>query len=283
MKQIQKGKVVIAGAGPGDPELVTLKTLHYLQQADVILTDRLVSAVLLDEYANKQAEIIYAGKQCRRGASTPQKTINQLLVEYAQEGKLVLRLKGGDVSVFSNILDELQILIQHAIPYEVVPGISAALGAAAYSGIPLTARGYSTAVRFLTFYKSDVLSSEYWKELAQTSDTLVFYMSSETIEGVVSNLVMHDISADKMLAVVEQATTPYQKVHVCSLYEFESKLKGLSLASPSLIIIGKVVNLHEQFAWLPNSESNELYFDQLSAAIKNLITPQKEKLYAGRA
>jgi uroporphyrin-III C-methyltransferase/precorrin-2 dehydrogenase/sirohydrochlorin ferrochelatase/uroporphyrin-III C-methyltransferase len=239
--------------------------------------------VLLDEYANKQAEIIYAGKQCRRGASTPQKTINQLLVEYAQEGKLVLRLKGGDVSVFSNILDELQILIQHAIPYEVVPGISAALGAAAYSGIPLTARGYSTAVRFLTFYKSDVLSSEYWKELAQTSDTLVFYMSSETIEGVVSNLVMHDISADKMLAVVEQATTPYQKVHVCSLYEFESKLKGLSLASPSLIIIGKVVNLHEQFAWLPNSESNELYFDQLSAAIKNLITPQKEKLYAGRA
>src|SRR6516165_10045670 len=113
MKQIQKGKVVIAGAGPGDPELVTLKTLHYLQQADVILTDRLVSAVLLDEYANKQAEIIYAGKQCRRGASTPQKTINQLLVEYAQEGKLVLRLKGGDVSVFSNILDELQILIQH--------------------------------------------------------------------------------------------------------------------------------------------------------------------------
>jgi len=283
MKQIQKGKVVIAGAGPGDPELVTLKTLRYLQHADVILTDRLVSSVLLDEYANKEAEIIYVGKQCRRGASTPQKTINQLLVEYANEGKIVLRLKGGDVSVFSNILDELEALIEHGIPYEVVPGISAALGAAACSGIPLTARGYSTAVRFLTFYKSDVLTSEYWKELAQTSDTLVFYMSSETIDGVVSNLVTHEISPDKLLAVVEQATTPYQKVHISSLYEFESNLKGIQLASPSLIIIGKVVNLHEQFSWLTNSESNELYFDQVSAAIKNLITPRKEKLYAGRA
>jgi len=206
-----------------------------------------------------------------------------LLVEYANEGKIVLRLKGGDVSVFSNILDELEALIEHGIPYEVVPGISAALGAAACSGIPLTARGYSTAVRFLTFYKSDVLTSEYWKELAQTSDTLVFYMSSETIDGVVSNLVTHEISPDKLLAVVEQATTPYQKVHISSLYEFESNLKGIQLASPSLIIIGKVVNLHEQFSWLTNSESNELYFDQVSAAIKNLITPRKEKLYAGRA
>ena len=118
MKQTQKGKVVIAGAGPGDPELITLKTLRYLQQADVILTDRLVSAVLLDEYANREAEIIYVGKQCRRGASTPQKTINQLLVHYAGEGKLVLRLKGGDVSIFSNILDELQTLTDYLSPQE---------------------------------------------------------------------------------------------------------------------------------------------------------------------
>jgi uroporphyrin-III C-methyltransferase/precorrin-2 dehydrogenase/sirohydrochlorin ferrochelatase/uroporphyrin-III C-methyltransferase len=283
MKETQKGKVVIAGAGPGDPELVTLKTVRYLQQADVILTDRLVSSVLLDEYANSKAEIIYVGKQCRRGASTPQSAINQLLVQYASAGKLVLRLKGGDVSIFSNILDELQALTDNNIPYEIIPGISAALGAAAYSGIPLTARGFSTAVRFVTFYKSDVLTEAYWKELAQTDDTLVFYMSAETIEGVVSNLLAHSISPDKMLAVVEQATTPFQQVHVVSLPEFEKELKGKKIMSPSLIIIGKVVQLHEKFGWLTNSESNESYFEQVSAAIKNLITNQKESAYAGRA
>jgi len=283
MNQNQIGKVIIAGAGPGDPELVTLKTVRYLQQADVILTDRLVSAALLDNYANKNAEIIYVGKQCRRGASTPQSTINQLLVHHSLNGKLVLRLKGGDVSVFSNILDELQVLSENEIPYEIVPGISAALGAAAYSGIPLTARGYSNAVRFLTFYKSDILIEEYWHELAQTADTLVFYMSSETIEGVVSNLLAHSISPDKKLAIIEQATTPNQNIHVVYLPEYETKLKGKLFVSPSLIIIGKVVQLHEQFAWIANSESNEAYFEQVSASIKNLITTQKESVYAGRA
>src|ERR1700730_1266727 len=172
------GKVIISGAGPGDPELVTIKTVRWLQQAEVILTDRLVSAEILNLYANPKAEIIYVGKQCGRGASTPQSTINQLLVQYAKSGKLVVRLKGGDVSVFSNILDELKILVQYKIPYAIVPGITAGLGAAAYSGIPLTARGLSNAVRFLTYYKTDVLDSDYWKDLADTDDTLVFYMSS---------------------------------------------------------------------------------------------------------
>jgi uroporphyrin-III C-methyltransferase/precorrin-2 dehydrogenase/sirohydrochlorin ferrochelatase/uroporphyrin-III C-methyltransferase len=127
------------------------------------------------------------------------------------------------------------------------------------------------------------LTEAYWKELAQTDDTLVFYMSAETIEGVVSNLLAHSISPDKMLAVVEQATTPFQQVHVVSLPEFEKELKGKKIMSPSLIIIGKVVQLHEKFGWLTNSESNESYFEQVSAAIKNLITNQKESAYAGRA
>src|SRR4051812_42584827 len=140
-----KGKVILAGAGSGDPELITLKALRYLRQADVVLTDRLVSRQILDEYVNQKAEIIYVGKQCRRGASTPQASINELIVLYASEGKLVVRLKGGDVSIFSNILDELETLVTHQIPYEIVPGVTAALGAASYAGIPLTARGYSTA------------------------------------------------------------------------------------------------------------------------------------------
>src|ERR1700733_6093147 len=186
MSEVKKyGKVILAAAGPGDPELITAKAIRYLQQADVVLTDRLVSDDILKNYVNPAAEVIYVGKQCRRGFSTPQVTINELLVECAAEKKLVVRLKGGDVSIFSNILDELETLVAHQIPYEIVPGVTAALGAAAYAGIPLTARGYSTAVRFLTLYKSDVVTDDYWKELAVTRDTLVFYMSAETVNLVV--------------------------------------------------------------------------------------------------
>ena len=258
----QEGKVILVGAGPGDPELLTLKALRYLQKADVVLTDRLVSETILHEYVSKDAEIVYVGKQCRRGISTPQVTINDLLVEFAQEGKLVVRLKGGDVSIFSNILDELQTLVENNIPYEIVPGVTAALGAAAYAGMPLTARNYSTAVRFLTSYKSDIVTPEYWKELANTDDTLVFYMSSETLAGVVENLVSNNIAEDKLLAVVEQATTPLQQVHICNLYEYEDKLAKKKFISPSLVIIGKVVALHDQFNWLNNhNNTRKTYFN----------------------
>jgi uroporphyrin-III C-methyltransferase/precorrin-2 dehydrogenase/sirohydrochlorin ferrochelatase/uroporphyrin-III C-methyltransferase len=255
-----KGKVILAGAGCGDPELITVKAVKYLQQADVVLTDRLVSKEILDDYVSKNAEIIYVGKQCRRGFSTPQKSINELIVQFALEGKLVVRLKGGDVSIFSNILDELQVLVRHNIPYEIVPGVSAAMGAAAYTGIPLTARGYSTAVRFLTLYKSEVVSDDYWKELAQTEDTLVFYMSSETLDTVVHNLVKNKIDSNKLLAVVEQATTPFQQVHVENLYQYENGLKGRLYASPTLVIIGKVVALHGTFGWLQNASVHGEYF-----------------------
>jgi uroporphyrin-III C-methyltransferase len=256
----QKGKVILAGAGCGDPELITLKAVRYLQQADVVLTDRLVSKEILEQHVNNNAEIIYVGKQCRRGFSTPQQTINELIVQFAAEGKLVVRLKGGDANVFSNILDELEVLVNNHIPYEIIPGVSAAMGAAAYTGIPLTARGYSTAIRLLTFYKSDVVTEAYWKELSQTDDTLVFYMSSETLDGVVSNLLKHNIAENKLLAVVEQATTPMQNVHISSLTEYKDNLEGKTFASPTLVIIGKVVALHEKFAWIKNAAAIGEYF-----------------------
>ncbi|MEO6230827.1 MAG: uroporphyrinogen-III C-methyltransferase [Ferruginibacter sp.] len=255
-----KGKVILAGAGCGDPELITVKAARYLKMADVILTDRLVSKDILREHANEKAEIIYVGKQCRRGFSTPQKSINELIVQFAQEGKLVVRLKGGDVSVFSNILDELEAIVANNIPYEIIPGVTAALGAAAYAGMPLTARGFATAVRLLTFYKSDVVSAAYWKELANSDDTLVFYMSSETLDGVVENLVRNNIAADKLLAVIEQATTPMQQVHTSNLYEYEQNLKGKTFASPTLVIIGRVVALNEKFAWVKNTLETGEYF-----------------------
>ena len=259
--------VIIAGAGPGDPDLVTVKTANWLQRADVVVTDRLVSREILERYVRKDAEIIYAGKQNKRAASTPQSTINQLLVSYAQQRKLVVRLKGGDVTLFSNILDELKTLVEHGISYEIIPGITAATGAAAYAGIPLTARGYATATRFLTYYKDDVLTDEYWSELSRTDDTLVFYMSSETLDQVVTKLTSNNIADDKWLAVVEQATTPLQHVYTCSVQEYSRKFGGKTYASPSLVIIGNVVRLHEQFKWLENSKQQGEYFEPVQGKL----------------
>ncbi len=280
MQHQKKGKVILAGAGCGDPELITLKAVRWLQQADVVLTDRLVSKEILGTHVNKNAEIIYVGKQCRRGFSTPQKSINELLVQYALEGKLVVRLKGGDATVFSNILDELETLAAHNIPYEIVPGVSAAMGAAAYAGIPLTARGYSTAIRLLTFYKSDVVSAAYWKELAATDDTLVFYMSSETLDDVVQHLVKNNIADDKLMAVIQQATTPMQQVQVSSLKGYAACTAAAVYASPTLVIIGKVTALQQKFNWLKNAPlpgeyfkpAEDVHFEQLLNEINNTET-----------
>jgi uroporphyrin-III C-methyltransferase len=268
------GKLILAGAGPGDPELITIKTAGYLGNADVVLTDRLVSNEILRRYVNKDAEIIHVGKQCRRGISTSQQTINDLIVHYCLLGKLVVRLKGGDVSIFSNILDELETAVSNHIPYEIIPGVTAALGGAAYAGIPLTARGYATSVRFLTNYKSDIVSDNYWKELANTEDTLVLYMSSETLDNVVEKLTFHHIHEDKLLAVIEQATTPMQNVHVTNLYEYRKSLIDKSFISPSLVIIGKVVSLHKQFAWLENCNTNQYYFKPMSTTLFELNRPE---------
>jgi uroporphyrin-III C-methyltransferase len=264
--QKQAGTVILAGAGCGDPELITVKTAKFLQQADVILVDRLVSEQIVKQYARPTAIIVYVGKQNNASASVPQQTINELLVQYAQQYQLTVRLKGGDVAFFSNVLDELETLVQYKIPYQIIPGITAASGASAYAGIPLTARGYTTSVRFVTYYKNDVISNEYWQELANTNDTLVFYMSSDTLDIVVNNLVNNKIDADKLLAVIEQATTPQQNITTSSLYEYDQNINGKKFASPTLVVIGKVVALHQQFAWLQNSATqNELYFKPITA------------------
>ena len=259
-KIIHIGKVILAGAGPGDPELLTLKALRWLRKADVVLTDRLVSEEILQEFTRPDALIIAVGKQGRNDSSTPQSRINELLVEYALQGKLVVRLKGGDPSIFSNVLDELQVLVEHQIPYEIVPGITAALGAAAYAGIPLTARGYSTAVRFLTGYKQDLLDETYWQELARTTDTLVFYMSSGPLDGLVEKLIHYGIGQDRWLAVIEQATTPQQQVYSYPIHDHRPAAGGSTYLSPALIIIGKVAALSSDFRWLADSRSPKSYF-----------------------
>jgi uroporphyrin-III C-methyltransferase/precorrin-2 dehydrogenase/sirohydrochlorin ferrochelatase/uroporphyrin-III C-methyltransferase len=255
---IHIGKVILAGAGPGDPELLTLKTLRYLRQADVIVVDRLVSPDIVSEHARADALVIPVGKQCNSHASTPQAVISGLLVAHALDGRLVLRLKGGDVSIFSNVLDELEALTRHGIPYELVPGVTAALGAAAYAGIPLTARGYSAAVRFLTGCRTG--DDAWWRDLAQTEDTLVFYMSSAPLGDMVQRLVEEGIAEDRWVAVIEQATTPMQRVSAHPVHEFADVTRGARYASPTLVIIGRVAALHSSFQWLANSRSRELYF-----------------------
>jgi uroporphyrin-III C-methyltransferase/precorrin-2 dehydrogenase/sirohydrochlorin ferrochelatase/uroporphyrin-III C-methyltransferase len=257
-KNIQK--LIIAGAGPGDPELITVKTVRYLREAEVVITDRLVSEQILEKYVSKTALVLHAGKQRFKEGSTPQYIINELLVEYALQGKKVVRLKGGDVSVFSNLLDELQVLNKYQIPYEIIPGITAACGAAAYAGIPLTARNHANAVRLLTLHKTGLIPEAYWKDLATTDDTLVFYMSGDNADELVDQLVAHGVKADRHIAVIEQATTPMQTVFSCPLNAFAGREQKRNYISPTIIIIGKVAGLHEEFRWQPDQASEELYF-----------------------
>ncbi|GGA86968.1 uroporphyrinogen-III C-methyltransferase [Puia dinghuensis] len=271
LDSIHIGKVILAGAGPGDPELLTLKTLRYLQQADVVVADRLVSPDILAEYTRPDALIISVGKQYHNNASTPQSVISQLLVTHALEGRLVVRLKGGDVSIFSNVLDELETLSSHGIPYELVPGVTAALGAAAYAGIPLTARGYAASVRFLTSYQPDAGDEKYWHELAHTPDTLVFYMSSAPLDQLVHRLAKEGIAEDRWIAVIEQATTPLQRVSSWPVHQYLAAAAGSEYASPTLVILGRVAALHSSFQWLANSRSREQYFPSVQEQKKIVV------------
>lgn len=265
------GKVILAGAGPGDPELISVKALKYLQKADVVLTDRLVSPELIEENARKDAEIVYVGKQCSKGVWTPQQDINELMVLFAGQGKLVLRLKGGDATLFSNILDELQVLVTNAIPYEIVPGVSAAFGAAAYTGIPLTARGYSRGLRFLTLYDLELVDKQQWSDWAQTKDTLVFYMSGQKLNYLAQKLIEQNIDSQKGIAIIQQATTPNQKTSVYSFSEVLQKPLPQFSYVPTLIVVGSVVHLHQQYAWFEEKASAESYFDNHKTIFQNAI------------
>jgi len=271
IKISKKGKVVFAGAGPGDPELLTIKTVKYLQIAEVILIDRLVSPNIISLYANKDAEVLYVGKQCSRGVHTPQEEINGLISHFALQDKLVVRLKGGDATLFSNILDELQEVKKHGIPYEIIPGVSAAFGAAAYAGIPLTAREYSRGVRFLTLYDLALTSTTQWFDWAQTDDTLVYYMSGQKVQVLVQKLLENGIDHNKSIAIVQQATTPEQKTQIFSFKNIvNSPLPNFDFI-PTLIMVGQVVNLHSEFAWFAEKKHTTSYFDNHTNRLKHVI------------
>ena len=263
MQHPHYGKIYFIGAGPGDPELLTVKAVRVLSKADVVITDRLVSEEILHEYVNAKAVIIRVGKQGGSYASTSQRQINDLIVQSASKHKTIVRLKGGDVSLYSNILDELLTVKEYKITYEIIPGITAASGASAYTGVPLTARKLSTGVRILTYYKNTTISDDAWKHLASFEDTLVFYMTGNALPQLVRKLLQ--AGADKTIPfiVVEQATTPNQFVQQFTLEEFDSPEIHKEFISPSLVIMGKVTTLYKQFAWLPNNNERASYFKPL--------------------
>ncbi len=263
LKNTSSGKVFLAGAGPGDVGLITLKLCNALKMAEVIITDRLVNPAIIETYARPDAKVLFAGKQGFADASTSMEDINKLVTEYALLGKVVLRLKGGDVAFFSNVLAELENLVRHGIDFEIIPGITAASGASAYAGIPLTAQGYSQGVQFISYNPKSIFSNERWQQLAVSNDTLVFYMAASILPEIVSHFLSRGRNPSYPFAIVEQATTPSQRVFITTLAEYKTEFGEMIFNTPSIIILGEVVRLHSSFNWFNGSASVSV-FKQLS-------------------
>ncbi len=242
-----KGEVYLVGAGPGDPELLTLKALRLMQQADVVIYDRLVSPAIM-ELCRRDATKIYVGK-ARSNHAVPQEGINALLVEYASKGQRVCRLKGGDPFIFGRGGEEIQELFASGVPFQVVPGITAASGCSAYAGIPLTHRDYAQSVRFLTGHLKEGSPELPWDELVYQNQTLVLYMGLVGLEKICEKLIEHGQRPDMPVALISKGTTPEQKVLVGTLEDIASKVEENHIQAPTLTIIGDVVSLREQLQW----------------------------------
>jgi uroporphyrin-III C-methyltransferase/precorrin-2 dehydrogenase/sirohydrochlorin ferrochelatase len=242
-----KGEVYLVGAGPGDPELLTLKALRLMQQADVVIYDRLVSPAIM-ELCRRDATKIYVGK-ARSNHAVPQEGINALLVEYASKGQRVCRLKGGDPFIFGRGGEEIQELFAAGVPFQVVPGITAASGCSAYAGIPLTHRDYAQSVRFLTGHLKEGSPELPWDELVYQNQTLVLYMGLVGLEKICEKLIEHGQRPDMPVALISKGTTPEQKVLVGTLADIASKVEENHIQAPTLTIIGDVVSLREQLQW----------------------------------
>ncbi|MBC2713233.1 MAG: uroporphyrinogen-III C-methyltransferase [Desulfosarcina sp.] len=248
----ETGKVFLVGAGPGAPDLITVKGVDCIARADVVIYDYLASPALL-AHANPDAEMIYVGK--KGGDHTlPQDGINALIVEKAKQGNVVARLKGGDPFIFGRGGEEVEVLVAAGIPFEVVPGVTAAIGASAYAGIPLTHRDYTSDVAFVTGHEDPTKaeSSVDWKALATGIGTLVFFMGVKNLPTIAANLVANGRSTDTPVAVIRWGTTPKQKTVIGTLGTIVDDTQKAGIKAPAIIIIGGVVNLRKTMQWFEN-------------------------------
>ncbi len=243
----QTGEVYLVGAGPGDPDLLTFRALRLMQRADVVLYDRLVSPEIV-AMVRRDAEKIYVGKE-KANHAVPQRDINRLLVKLAKQGKRVLRLKGGDPFIFGRGGEEIKDLFHEGISFQVVPGVTAAAGCAAYAGIPLTHRDFSQSVSFVTGHLKDGSFNLNWDLLSQPKHTVVIYMGLTGLESISQELIKRGVSDKMPAALVQQGTTSNQRVISATLGSLAEKVKAENVVAPTLVIIGEVVGLRDQLKW----------------------------------
>lgn len=243
-----EGEVALVGAGPGDPELLTLKAWRLIQSAEVVLYDRLVSPEILS-LIPESAERIHVGKQ-RSNHTLPQEQINNRLVELARKGRKVVRLKGGDPFIFGRGGEEIETLAAAGVRFQVVPGITAASGCAAYAGIPLTHRDHAQSVRFVTGHLKNDTCDLPWKDFVQNNQTLVFYMGLVGLPIICRQLIANGMSPDMPVALVSRGTTPHQQVVTGNLSNIAERVKENEVPAPTLVIIGRVVTLRSRLDWV---------------------------------